>query len=77
MTEEFERRHCDHHTNTAIRDGRTLYTCTTPCTLCGHPGHVHRDWYTAQYGAGLCRRYHPDQAGYRHDYQPTGRDAEK
>jgi len=53
-----------------VNDGCTTYTCTTPCSLCTHPGDVHRDWYRKQLGAGFCRRCRSDGPSYRHDYHP-------
>lgn len=56
---------CAGPTQIDARKGCTPYTCTTPCTLCTHPGDVHRDWYRDQNGAGFCRRC-PE--GHRHDF---------
>ncbi|MEU0098246.1 hypothetical protein [Streptomyces sp. NPDC006267] len=58
-------RTCGGPTQANTQDGCTPYTCTTPCTVCDHPGDVHRDWYRDQYGAGFCRRC-PE--GHRHDF---------
>jgi hypothetical protein len=68
---------CGGPTQADVRDGCTSHTCTTPCAACGHAGDVHRDWYQKQHGAGFCRRCHPEQRGYRHDYQPADRATEK
>lgn len=58
-------RTCGGPTQTDTQEGCTPYTCTTPCTVCDHPGDAHRDWYRNQYGAGFCRRC-PE--GARHDF---------
>jgi hypothetical protein len=57
--------HCGGPTRANVRDGCTPYTCTTPCTTCGHPGDDHRDWYRDMVSTGFCRRC-PEGAG--HDY---------
>jgi hypothetical protein len=59
---------CSGPVHVDIACGCTLYTCTTPCRVCGHSGDVHRDWYRDRVGAGFCRRCHPEEDGYHHDF---------
>lgn len=60
---------CGQPTSADVRSCCTPYTCTTPCTICGHPGAVHRDWYRDLVGTGFCRRCAEGEPG--HDYTPV------
>ncbi|GAA4824223.1 hypothetical protein GCM10023220_67530 [Streptomyces ziwulingensis] len=65
---------CGGQLHDSVRDGCTPRTCTTPCTHCGHPGDVHRDWYREQRGTGFCHRCPSGQAVRLHDYTPAAGD---